>query len=264
MASGDCAEEGRAVTKLSVLVPTLDEEHNLAECLESCSFADEIVVVDSGSRDATVTVAQRLGAIVLHHPFESHARQKNWGLSRLAHDWVLTLDADERVLPELAAEIRSLLRDGPPLAGYRMRRRNVFLGREIRGCGWQRDRVLRFFDRRRGRFADRRVHEEVVLDGAPGELRGQLAHRSCRDLAHWIGKVERYAALGAEEAHARGRSAGGLDVVGRPPARFAKQWLLQAGFRDGLEGWVLCATSAYGVLLKYAQLRELGRGGAPR
>jgi glycosyltransferase involved in cell wall biosynthesis len=252
------------LTKVSVLVPTLDEERNLAECLASCAFADEIVVVDSGSRDATAAIAKRLGARVLVNPFESHARQKNWGLARVSNDWVLTLDADERVTPELAEEIRDLLRAEPPRAGYRIRRRNTFLGREIRGCGWQRDRVLRLFDRRRARFDDRRVHESVRVDGDVGALRGSLSHRSCRDLGQWLRKVERYAELGAAELHARGRRAGPADLIARPPARFVKQWLLQAGFRDGCEGWILCATSAYGVLLKYARLYELGRAGGPR
>jgi glycosyltransferase involved in cell wall biosynthesis len=232
--------------------------------LASCRFADEIVVVDSGSRDATVAIAKRLGAVVLTHGFESHARQKNWGLDHVAHDWVLALDADERVTPELAQEIQAVLRNGPAPAGYRIRRESTFLGRNIRGCGWQRDRVLRLFDRRRGRFADRRVHEEMTLDGGVGELRGALTHHSCRDLSQWLRKVERYAVLGAEEAHARGRRATWLDIVTRPPARFAKQWLAQAGFRDGLEGWILCATSAYGVLLKYAHLRALRQPGAGR
>lgn len=245
------------MTPLSVLVPTRDEAADLPECLASASFADEIVVVDSGSTDGTVELARSAGARVLARPFDTHARQKNWALPQLAHDWVLALDADERVTPELRDEIRRTLEVAGALRGYRIPRRNTFLGREIRGSGWQHDRVLRLFDRRAARFDERRVHERVVVDGGTGSLRGALVHHSCRDIADWLRKTERYAALGAEEAFAQGRRPRPGDLALRPAARFLKQWLLQAGFRDGTEGWVLCATSAYGVMLKYARLREL-------
>jgi len=245
------------MTPLSILIPTRDEADRLPACLATCTFADEIVVVDSGSRDDTVEIARRAGATVLHHPFESHARQKNWGLAQVSHDWVLVLDADERVPPALAEEIRRALLAPADLRGWSVRRANTFLGREIRGCGWQRDWVLRLFDRRSGRFDDRRVHERARVDGPTGRLRAPLLHRSCRDLDEWLRKTERYATLGAEEVFAAGRAPRRGDLAIRPLARFVKQWLLQGGFRDGAEGWILCATSAYGVLLKYARLREL-------
>ncbi|HMB69693.1 MAG TPA: glycosyltransferase family 2 protein, partial [bacterium] len=190
---------------LSVLVPTRDEESNLPDCLAGCSFADEIVVVDSGSTDGTEAVAREAGARFLVHPFESHARQKNWGLEQVSHAWVLILDADERVPPELAEEIRQVLRDDRRADGYWIGRRSTFLGREIRGCGWQNDRVLRLFDRRRGEYEDRRVHEEVRVDGDVRTLQHRLLHHSCRDLSDWIAKTERYAQLGAQEARRQGR-----------------------------------------------------------
>ena len=148
---------------LSVLVIAKNEEANLAECLASCRFADEMLVVDAGSNDRTLEIARASGARVLEHPFESHAKQKNWGLEQLAHDWVLIVDADERVPEELAREIRDHLAKGPAHRGYWIHRRSTFLGREIRGAGWQRDRVLRFFDRRRARYEEKLVHEEVAL-----------------------------------------------------------------------------------------------------
>jgi glycosyltransferase involved in cell wall biosynthesis len=244
------------VNHLSLLVPTLNEAGNLSGCLASARFAHEIVVVDSGSTDATREIAEAAGARFLVHPFEGHAAQKNWGLDQLANDWVLILDADERVSPELADEIRGIL-EAPDHRGYWIYRRNTFLGREIRGCGWQRDRVLRLFDRRSGRYEEKRVHEEVRLAGEAGRLRGRLVHHSCRDLASWLLKVERYAQLGAEEALRRGRRPRFGDLWMRPGARFAKQWLLQSGWRDGTEGLLLCVTSAYSVFLKYAKLRQL-------
>ncbi|NNE44954.1 MAG: glycosyltransferase family 2 protein, partial [Gemmatimonadetes bacterium] len=179
------------------------------------------------------------------------------GLGQLAHDWVLVVDADERVTPELRAEIRQVLGGGARADGYWIRRRNTFLGRPIQGAGWGRDRVLRLFDRRCGRYEERRVHEEVRIDGATDTLAARLTHHSCRDLSEWVQRTRNYSRLGAEELHAGGRRARLVDLVWRPPARFLKQYVLQAGFRDGTEGFLLCTISAFGVFLKYAFLREL-------
>jgi glycosyltransferase involved in cell wall biosynthesis len=247
---------------LSVLVPTYNEQEMLPECLASVAFADEIVVLDSGSDDGTVDIARAAGARVITRPFDDHARQKNWGLEQLTHDWVLLLDADERVTDPLRHEVTTHLERPPERAGYWIPRRNTFLGREIRGAGWQRDKVLRFFDRRRGRYEERVVHEEVSLDGPAGRLEHALLHHSCRDLSTWLRKTDRYAALGARELAARGRHASIVDIATRPPARFLKQWLLQGGFRDGVEGWILCGISAYGVFSKYARLLDHDRGDA--
>jgi glycosyltransferase involved in cell wall biosynthesis len=244
---------------LSVLVIAKNEESNLAACLASCKFADEMLVVDSGSEDRTVEIARTCGARVLSHPFESHAKQKNWGLEQLAHDWVLVVDADERVPEELGREIRDLLAQSPPRSGYWIRRRSTFLGKEIRGAGWQRDRVLRFFDRRRARYEERLVHEEVALGEPAGMLRNRLVHHPCRDLSSWMEKVNRYASQGAKEAWSRGERGSLVSLLLRPPARFAKQYVLQCGFRDGMEGLMLCTISSFGVFLKYAKLREIAR-----
>ena len=241
---------------LSVLILTLDEADRLPACLAGVGFADEIVVVDSGSRDGTVDAALRAGAIVHRHDFESHADQKNWGLEQLSHRWVLILDADERVSPGLAAEIVDVLARDDRADGYWLQRRSRFQGRLITGCGWQRDRVLRLFDRERGRYDPRAVHEEVRIEGRVAELRERLDHEPFRDLTEWVSRTERYARLGAEELARRGRRFRLRDLVLRPPARFLKQWLGQGGWRDGPEGFLLCAISAYGVLLKYAHLRE--------
>jgi glycosyltransferase involved in cell wall biosynthesis len=251
--------ERPGVHPLSVLVIAKDEEEMVGECLESCAFAGEIVVVDAGSSDATVEIARARGARVLEHPFETHARQKNWGLEQLAHDWVLVVDADERVSPDLANEITALLSRGPECPGYWIRRRNTFLGRIIQGAGWGRDRVLRFFDRHRARYDDRLVHETVILSGEAGTLRSVLLHHPCRTLDAWIRKTIRYANQGALDAHARGERPGWVKLALRPPARFVKQYVIQRGFLDGVEGFLLCVTSAFGVFWKYARLRELAR-----
>jgi glycosyltransferase involved in cell wall biosynthesis len=244
------------VEPLSVLILTRDEADRLPDCLARVSFADEILVVDSGSTDETVAIAEAAGARVLTREFTSHADQKNWGLERLRNRWVLILDADERVSADLADEIRAVLGDAARADGYWLRRRSRFQGRWIRGCGWQRDRVLRLFDRERGRYDRRAIHEEVRVDGRVAELRARLDHDPYRGLSEWVARTERYACLGAEELARRGRPFRLRDLVVRPPARFLKQWLIRGGWRDGVEGLVLCAISAWGVLLKYAHLRE--------
>lgn len=244
---------------LSALVIAKNEEEMLDECLATLRFAAEIVVVDSGSADRTVAIAEAAGARVLRHDFETHAKQKNWGIGEVRHDWVLVVDADERVPPALAEEIVSLLASNPSAPGYWIRRRNTFLGRRIRGAGWGRDKVLRLFNRRRASYAERLVHEEVATEGLPGTLFHSLDHHPCRDLSEWVEKTNRYAMMGAKDAYARGRRAGMFAILLRPPARFLKQYVLQAGFRDGTEGFLLCVIAAFGVFLKVAKLRELGR-----
>ncbi len=244
---------------LSVLILTRNEADRLPDCLASVAFADEVLVVDSQSSDGTPTIGEKAGARVLSRPFTDHADQKNWGLARLTHRWVLIVDADERVPPELATEIRGLLDRPDRKDGYWIRRSSVFMGRRIRGCGWQRERVLRFFDRERGRYLPRLVHEEVEVRGSVGTLTARLDHRPYRNLSEWIERSTRYAHLGANELHRRERPFRRRDLVIRPVLRFFKQWIVQGGWRDGGEGFVLCAVSAYGVLVKYARLHELER-----
>ena len=242
-----------------MLIPVLNEEGHLPDCLASCAFADEVVVLDSGSRDRTTDVARERGARVIHREFDGYATQKNWGLAKVTHDWVLILDADERVPEKLRCEIEEVLRSDSPRAGYWLRRRSEFLGRDIRGCGWQSDRVLRLFDRRLGSYEERRIHEEVSLRGSAGTLQTALEHHPCRDLGAWLMKIEGYSAKGAEELAARGVRGRIHDIVLRPPARFMKQYFFRMGFRDGTQGLILCALSAYGVFQKYARLWEATR-----
>jgi glycosyltransferase involved in cell wall biosynthesis len=243
---------------LSVLVTTLDEADNLPDCLESVRWADEILVVDSGSTDDTVALARRFGARVVVHPYESAARQKNWALPLLRHPWVLILDADERATPELAAEIEAVVRADGPLDGYVIRRRSFFLGHEIRHCGWERDTVLRLFRAGRGRYDDRLVHETLQLDGRAGRLRGALRHFTYRSFADYLERLDRYTSRGAADLRAAGRRRSVAALVVRPPARFLRMYLLQRGCLDGLPGLMVCTLAAYSVWLKYARLFEPG------
>ncbi len=241
---------------LSVLITTFNEAENLPACLEGVKWADEIIVVDSGSTDATCSIACAHGARVIEHPYESAARQKNWALPHTTHPWVLILDADERVPPALAGEIRAVVAGEGPADGYFLRRRSFFLGREIRHCGWGQDRVLRLFRRDRGRYDDRWVHEALQLDGQAAALSTPLLHMTYRTMNDYLDKIRRYTVRGAADLRARGRRPSWFMILVRPPARFVRMYILQAGFLDGAHGLILCLLTAYSVWLKYAQLHE--------
>jgi glycosyltransferase involved in cell wall biosynthesis len=221
-------------------------------------------VVDSGSTDSTRAVAAGLGARVVEHPYESAARQKNWALPQLRHPWVLILDADERLSPELSEEIRTVLSGESPYDGYFLQRRSYFLGRQIRHCGWDRDRILRLFRNGRGRYDDRRVHETLHLEGRAGLLRAPLLHFTYRTFNDYLDKLGRYSARGADDLRATGRGPSVVDLVIRPPARFVRMYVLQRGFLDGIHGLLLCTLTAGSVWLKYARLFEPREPGEAR
>jgi glycosyltransferase involved in cell wall biosynthesis len=241
---------------LSVMVTTLDEADNLPDCLHSVRWADDVLVVDSGSRDDSVEIARRAGARVVVHRYESAARQKNWALPQLVHPWVLILDADERVPADLAAEITAIVRADGPLDGYFLRRQSFFLGRAIRHCGWDRDEVLRLFRAGRGRYDDRLVHERLQLDGRSGRLPTPLLHYTYRSFSDYLERLDRYTARGAADLRAAGRRPSWAALLLRPPARFLRMYVLQRGFLDGIHGLLLCTLAATSVWLKYARLWE--------
>lgn len=238
---------------VSLLVITRNEEPHIAACLSSVSWADEALVVDSGSTDGTRRLAEEGGASVLEHPFETHARQKNWGLQRVRNRWVLCLDADERATPGLQAEVASVIGAGG-CAAYRLPRRNWLLGDFVRHGSWARDRVVRLLDRERCRFADRRVHERVLNDGPVGDLRSAILHYTCEDLPSYMVRADAYARLGAEDAAERGSRAGVGRLVLVPPMRFLRSYLLWGGFLDGRRGLLQACLTAYGAWLKYFYL----------
>lgn len=241
---------------LSVLVPTRNEEANLRACLESLQWAEEIVVVDSGSGDGTLPIARELAHRVLQHEYVNPAAQKNWALPQLKHRWVLVVDADERVPPELRAEIERVLADPARADGYWIRRRNYFLGRPIRGAGWQRDKVLRLFDRTKGAYGARHVHEEVEIRGRVGALRARFTHYTYRSLDQYFEKFGRYTRWSALDLKERGKRASFGRLLFRPWLRFLRMYVLEGGFREGRHGLVLCSLAAFSVFTKYARRWE--------
>jgi glycosyltransferase involved in cell wall biosynthesis len=259
--SGERGTTGAMPTGLSACVITLNEADRIDECLGSLSWCDEIVVVDCHSRDDTRTRAAVHGARVLERDWPGFAAQKEFAVRAAAHDWVLCIDADERLSTALQDELSSLRRaDFPGAAGWSMPRRSAYLGRWIDHGTWYPDRSVRVFDRRRGRIVSHRdydLHERVDLDGPCGALSHDLLHVPYRSLSDHLRTIDRYTTIMADGLYARGRRARALDLVLRPAARFAKSYVLKAGFRDGWRGLLLAYLAAHYVRLKYAKLMAL-------
>jgi len=245
---------------LSLVVIARDAADQIVACLDSASFVAEALVVDSGSRDDTVEIAKSRGARVLHREFDGFGPQKRYAVAQAAHDWVLCMDADERVSPQLAASIAEQFRAGtPPALAYALARRNRFLGRWLsHGEGYP-DWNVRLFDRRRARWTDDAVHEHVVADGPVERLVGDLMHASAESIDAYIAKQNRYTTLQAQAMHARGERAGSLRIALSPIARFVRFYVLRGGFLDGVAGFAHVAIGAFASFLKYVKLRALDR-----
>jgi glycosyltransferase involved in cell wall biosynthesis len=248
---------------LSLCIIARDAAAELAACVESARFVDDIVVVDSGSRDDTVELATRLGARVLERPFAGFGPQKQAAVAAARHDWVLCLDVDERVTPELAASIaRVLSRADPGAAAFAVARRNRFLGRWLNHGEGYPDWNVRLFDRRYARWSDDTVHERVIVDGHAARIDGDLLHASAESLADYVAKQNRYTSLQAEELHRAGRTASFAQIALSPCARFVRLYVFRLGFLDGAAGFAHIAVGAFASFLKYAKLRALGAGDA--
>jgi glycosyltransferase involved in cell wall biosynthesis len=249
--------------KLSVAIITLNEEANIRRTLESVTWADEIVVVDSGSTDRTMAICREFTDNVMHQDWLGFARQKNLAIDRTSGDWVLSLDADEPVEPALAAEIKSLMERSDACDGYRIPRRTFFLGREIRHGGWYPDHNLRLFKRGKGRFEERAVHEAINVDGTIGTTRHALLHYAYPDLASYMASIDRYSTLAVAVMAETGISpskAGWPNLLLRPLFTFLYKYIFRLGFLDGKHGLVLNLFHAYYVFAKYAKAWEKSTG----
>ncbi len=249
---------------LSVVIITLNEEPNLARTLASVAWADEIVVVDSGSTDRTRDIAESFHARFFVEPWKGFAAQKNSALQKASGDWILSLDADEEVEPALAEEIRKTLAGNPSAGGFWIPRKNFFLDRWIRHGGFYPDPKLRLFRRGAGLFEDRRVHEDLRLEGSTAKLTNNLLHHAYPTLTGYLEHMNRYSSLGAEMVSVESRRAGFsfIDIVIRPRLTFFYNYFLRAGFLDGREGLLLHLYHANYVSWKYAKAWERSRKSA--
>jgi glycosyltransferase involved in cell wall biosynthesis len=250
--------------KLSVILITKNEAAHIAACLESVAFADERIVLDSGSTDDTCAIARAHGARVEVSPdWPGFGPQKNRALDLASGDWVLSIDADERVTPELQAAIRQVLQD-PHADGYRIARLSNFCGRWIRHSGWWPDHVVRLFRRDRGRFTDVAVHERVEVRGQTATLDGgHFLHYPYASLEVLIDKLNRYSTEAARAAYGSGRRTSLLGPFGHGAWTFIRIYLLRRGFLDGWQGLVLAGMAATGSFYRYAKLYWLARRPTP-
>jgi glycosyltransferase involved in cell wall biosynthesis len=249
--------------KLSVVIITLNEEKNIRRCLHSITFADEIIVVDSGSTDNTCSFAREYTDHVIFHEMHGFGEQKQFAVEQATGDWILSLDADEWASSELRESILLVLEKHPsdlPYAGYKIFRRNIYLGRAMKHCGWYVP-ILRLFRRDHGQFNNKLVHEEIIVNGSVGMINGVIMHQPYRSLIHHIEKMQHYANLDAHELIKRGRNVRGwqatIHLALRPLWKFTEKFFLQQGFREGIHGFILAVMAAYGVFLIHARCWEL-------
>lgn len=244
--------------RISAIVIARNEAHNIGDCLDSLSFCDEIVVVDSGSSDDTVLIAQGRGARAVSNEFNGFGAQKNFALSLAVGEWVLSLDADERVSAELKDEILSALQT-PAADAFEMPRLSSFCGRPMRHSGWFPDYVLRLFRRGCARFSDDLVHERVVFDGKPARLSRPLIHHPVLRLEDALSRMDRYSTAGADMLVSSGRRVSFMTGILRGWWAFVRTYILRAGFLDGREGFLLAVANAEGTYYRYMKAWLKGR-----
>lgn len=246
--------------KLSVIIVCMNEAKRIGACLESVSFADEIVVVDSGSTDETLEIARRFTERIFVRDWPGMTDQKNFALDKAGHEWVLNLDADEVVSPELGREIQDLLSGGGIKEdGFYIDRRTFFMGEWIRHSGWSPDYILRLFRRDKGRFTGGDPHSHVEVNGATAKLAGPLMHYTYEDISHQARAMTRWGLDAGVEKHKQGKKFRLFDLLFRPPFAFFKAYVIKRGFMDGMAGLVISVMNGYYTWLKYLRMWELER-----
>jgi len=245
------------MNKLSVAIITKNEEKNIGRCLESVKWADEIVVVDSGSTDSTLEICKKYHCKIHQSSWLGFSRTKQLAVDHCSCGWVLVLDADEEVTPDLKTKMLDAIKS-PGFSAYRIRRRSFYLGQLIKHCGWNKDYPLRLFEKAKGRFDNKIVHESIEMsDGKTATIEEVMLHYTYPDLHSHLSKIDAYSSLGAAELFEQGRSSSISKSVMRGSFKFIKMYFLQLGFLDGKTGFILCINSANGVYLKYLKLWEM-------
>lgn len=244
---------------VTLLIPTFNVADSLERCITSCEgLYDELLIVDSWSTDSTLDIARQFGARIIQRDYENSASQKNWAIPQAANPWILLLDADEWLRPELHAELRAW-RDAAGADshdGYWIYRANHFLGRRVRFSGWQGDKVIRLFQRDRCRYAPKQVHSEIVASGPIGRLQHRMNHNTFMDIPSWESKLRRYAEWQAGDYDSRTPHITPYHTLVKPAWRFFKHFVLRGGILDGYVGYKVSAYAAWAVWLRYDVLRR--------
>jgi glycosyltransferase involved in cell wall biosynthesis len=243
--------------KITATIITLNEERNIARAIESLRCVDEILILDSGSVDRTVELAENLGARVIEAGWRGYAAQKNWAAEQSSHDWILSLDADEALSEALEAEIWNLKKSGPRFDAYTMPRLARYLGRWILHSGWYPDRKVRLYDRAKAKWVGEFVHESVEVNGRLGHLESNILHFTCDSLSEHMKTLDRYTTLAAQELAGHKVKIPMSRLIFDPAWTFFKTYLLQRGFLDGVEGLTIAHMAAFYTFLKYSKARNM-------
>jgi len=247
----------RSPVAVTAVIPTLNESAQIESTVDALTWVDQVIVVDGGSTDDTVSRAKAAGACVISVRDSTIGSQRNAGIELARNQWILAIDADERVDPALRDEIARVVESeaGPTAYGFRFR--NEYLGRELKYGPWGRDWHVRLFTRDQ-RYSTTKVHEGLEVRGEAGNLRGAMIHRPYRDIAHHAAKIVKYARWGAEDLRAKGRRASVWALVTRPAWRFIRDYFIYSGWRDGIQGFIAAVLSSFAAFLKYAFLFDQG------
>jgi glycosyltransferase involved in cell wall biosynthesis len=246
--------------KITAIVPTLNEEHNIERVLASVQFADEIMVVDSFSTDNTLALAKKYTKLIIQRDYKNSASQKNWAIPQAKNDWILLVDADEIVTPELQKEIEILLESKPAKSGYWIYRINHFMGERIKYSGWQADKVIRLFDRTQCKYEEKHVHAEIISTGEIGVLENKLLHYTYTTFDDFSKKLNRYAWWQARDYDKSVKRITIFHIIIKPLFRFFKNYIIQLGFLDGMPGFIIAYMQSYGVMTRYFKLWMLRNG----
>lgn len=242
--------------KLSVVIITKNEERNIRRCLESVRWADEIVVMDSGSTDETLSICREYGCRVVETEWFGFGRTKQLAVKKASNDWILSIDADEVVSPGLAERIREILSEKIEKCGFKIKEITFYIGKRIKHSGWNREYHLRLFNRKYGSYNSRDVHESVEIRGETGRIEEEIMHYSYHTISDHLRKIDNYTTLGAEQLFDQGKKSSVFKAILRAKFRFIKMYFIHMGFLDGKEGLILAFNSAFYVYLKYIKLWE--------
>lgn len=251
--------------KITAIIPTFNEQANIKEAIESVLWCDEIIVVDSFSKDKTVEIVKSFPQVrLLEHEYEHSAAQKNWTIPQALHPWIFLLDADERPTPELVAEVKEVVKKGTKYSGFWIYRRNNFMGKRINFSGWQSDKVIRLFKKDECKYQNKHVHAEIESKGEISILKNKLIHYTYLDLNSYLKKADRYTTWGAQDRFQKfqksGRKIGLLYLFFRPFGRFLRHYFWRLGILDGTHGFVVSALAAYNVFIRAVKIWRLQAG----
>jgi len=244
--------------KITAIIPTYNEAHNIEDAIQSVSWADEIIVVDSFSTDNTVELATAKGARILQREYENSASQKNWTIPQASHEWIFLLDADERVEEGLKNEVQQILSlKEETHQAFWIKRRNFFMGKEVKYSGWQGDKVIRLFKRDECKYEEKSVHAEVICNGTIGYLKEKLVHNTFKDIYHYLEKWDRYTTWSAKDRAQKGEKPGFYHFVFKPTYRFFHDYFLRLGILDGMTGFIISVLSSMSVFMRYLKVKQI-------